>query len=108
MTATTTTEDIREAPTAWDDRGAHHGKLCIVVADRGNVWVGQVFDGARHGWLKLTSARVVRRWGTSEGLNELATKGPRPQTRLDAVATVLVPERAVIAIIPCEPSAWTA
>lgn len=85
-----------------------HG-LAIVVADRGWVWVGQV-TGPEVGdhFIHITGARCVRRWGTSEGLGELAKKGPLPNTKLDAPADVKVSAKAVIAIVPCEPAAWNA
>ena len=80
----------------------------IVVADRGHVWVGIMIPDTDPEFFRIAEGRVIRRWGTTEGLNELAIKGPRPNTRLDAPATVLVAKRAVIAVIPCEPAAWTA
>lgn len=78
----------------------------LVVADRGHVWAAQdaTFDAD---FIRLKKARAVRRWGTSEGLNELAQKGPLPNTRLDAAADVLVSRRALIAVVPCEAEKWT-
>lgn len=79
----------------------------LVVADRGHVWAAEdvKFDDD---FARLKNARAVRRWGTSEGLNELAQKGPLTNTRLDAAADVLVSRRALIALIPCEADTWTA
>lgn len=82
-----------------------HG-LSLVVADRGFVWVGHTVTDAD--WVHITAARVVRRWGTSEGLNELAAKGPLTNTRLDAPADLKVSRKALIAIIPCEAEKWAA
>lgn len=82
-----------------------HG-LALVVADRGFVWVGETVTDAD--WVHITAARVVRRWGTSEGLNELAVKGPLPNTRLDAPSDLKVSRKALIAIIPCEAEKWAA
>ncbi len=82
-----------------------HG-LCIVVADRGHVWVGHVVTDDQ--WCAIKSARIVRVWGTSKGLNELAKCGPLSGTKLDADSDVLVNMRAVIALIPCEASKWSA
>ena len=80
--------------------------LSIVVADRGHVWVGQVEKGPD--WVKIGGARVIRRWGTTEGLNQLAAEGPRRDTKLDAPADLEVRAGAVIAIIPCEAAKWAA
>lgn len=82
-----------------------HGKA-LVVADRGFVWVGAVTTDAD--WVHIAGARCVRRWGTSEGLNELAIKGPLANTRLDAPADLKVSRKALIAIIPCEAEKWAA
>lgn len=82
-----------------------HG-LALVIADRGWVFVGQVTSDFE--FVTIAGARCVRRWGTSEGLGELAIKGPRPNTVLDAPADVKIASRALIAIVPCEPSAWNA
>lgn len=85
--------------------GEAHG-LVLVVADRGFVWVGQAVTTEE--WVEITGARCVRRWGTSEGLNELAMKGPLTNTRLDAPADLKVARKALIAIIPCEAEKWAA
>ncbi|WP_303713622.1 DUF6948 domain-containing protein [Brevundimonas naejangsanensis] len=86
--------------------GAEDHGLVLVVADRGFVWVGETTtDGD---WVHIKGARAVRRWGTTEGLNELANKGPLPTTRLDAPADLQVSRKALIALIPCEAEKWAA
>jgi hypothetical protein len=82
-----------------------HG-LCLVVADKGFVWVGEAVTTDE--WVEITGARCVRRWGTTEGLNELAHKGPLTNTRLDAAADLKVSRKALIVIIPCEAEKWAA
>lgn len=81
-------------------------ELQIVVADRGHVWVGEVCQAQDGSSLYIRDARIVRRWGTTHGLNQLAIEGPQPNTRLDQAADVIVPHRAVIARIACARSAW--
>lgn len=93
---------MEKAPTTPAET---HG-LCLVVADRGFVWVGEVTTS--DDWVSISKARAVRRWGTTEGLNELANKGPLPNTRLDAPAELKVSRKALIALIPCEQSRWAA
>ena len=78
----------------------------IVIADRGFVWVGKTqIEGD---WLIISDANQVRRWGTSKGLGELASKGPLRDTVLDAAGIVRVPLRAVIGLVACEATKWTA
>lgn len=88
-----------------DIQTENHG-LALVVADRGFVWVGKASTDPD--WVHIEGARCVRRWGTSEGLNELAAKGPLTNTRLDAAADLKVSRKALIAIIPCEAEKWSA
>lgn len=82
-----------------------HG-LSLVVADRGFVWVGQV--ETTEDWVVITGGRAVRRWGTTEGLNQLANNGPLSGTKLDAPADLKVSRKALIALIPCEAEKWAA
>ena len=93
-----------EARTVEHDATAGLGS-CLVVADRGHVWAARNVQ-LDEDFVRLTQGQAVRRWGTSEGLNELANKGPLPNTRLDAAADLLVSRKALIAIIPCEVSKW--
>lgn len=81
----------------------NHG-LAIVIADRGWVFVGEATTD--YDFVTIKGARCIRRWGTSEGLGELASKGPRPNTQLDAPVDMKIAARALIAIVPCEQSAW--
>jgi hypothetical protein len=81
-------------------------KKQIVIADRGFVWVGDVEIGGD--WCVISSAQQVRRWGTSKGLGELAANGPLKSTVLDPCGTVRLPMRAVIGLLDCEASKWTA
>ena len=77
-----------------------HHNTCLVVADRGHVWVCESMTETPN-WLHLNKARIVRRWGTEKGLNSLVS-GPTRDTVLDAPAPVVsVAMRAVIAVIPC-------
>ena len=76
----------------------------IVVADRGWVFVGSVFQGKDSTLIK--NAYVIRRWGTSEGLGELCIKGPLEETKLDKCLDVEIPALSVKAIFDCDESKW--
>lgn len=82
-----------------------HGKA-IVVADRGHVWIGDVTTGGD--FADIAGARCIRRWGTTDGLNQLAKDGPQDGTRLDAAADLKVRQGAIIAIIPVATDKWPA
>lgn len=79
--------------------------LQIAVLDRGFVYVGTC--AVDEGFLTITDARCIRRWGTTAGLGQLATKGPQSATKLDAAGTVRAPVSALIHLIDCDPTAWS-
>ena len=79
--------------------------FCIVVVDKGFVYVGTVsHDGD---WCVIVDAKNIRYWGTQKGLGELALSGPTDKTKLDSVGTVRVPARSVVSLIDTEASKWT-
>ena len=79
--------------------------LNIVILDRGFVYVGDVtIEGE---WVVIANAKNVRRWGTTQGLGELALKGPQESTRLDIGGTIKAPLRALIGLIKCEATKWS-
>ena len=84
-------------------QGSHEG-LNIVILDRGFVYVGDVT--VSEGWLVISSAQNIRRWGTTRGLGELALNGPQPETKLDMGGTMKAPMHAVIGLLKCEVSKW--
>ena len=76
----------------------------IVVADRGFIYTGNInHDGD---WCVVTNAQNIRRWGTSQGLGELAANGPQAETKLDAYGTVRIPASSVVSIIDSEEHLW--
>lgn len=80
-------------------------KVSIVVLHRGWVVVG-VDEGVNDGFLRLTNASVIRRWGTTKGLGEIATDGPTKNTALDKTPTMNMPVGAIINIIDCDHAKW--
>ena len=78
----------------------------IVIAQRGWVFVGRY--SATSTEVRLDNARCIRRWGTTKGLGELAANGPQPNTALDPHGVVRCHPLAVIAMIDCEVSKWSA
>lgn len=78
----------------------------IVVLQRGWVAVGNL-DRSKAPQLVLENASIVRRWGTSKGLGELAAQGPLEDTILDPSGTLEFHELAVVTTFVTEPSKWT-
>lgn len=53
----------------------------IVIGNRGNIVVGDLTIKGQTGY--LTNASVIRIWGTTKGLGQLALEGPTHKTKLD-------------------------
>ena len=76
----------------------------IVVLQRGWVLVGDVTISGDE--VTISGASVVRRWGTSKGLGELAAKGPQSATILDPCGEVKAHVETTIMMIACDEAAW--
>lgn len=79
----------------------------IVILPRGWVVVGDFsLSEDMPGWCILENAAVIRRWGTTKGLGEIATNGPTKDTILDPTPTQTFPSHAVINTIDCVAKKW--
>ena len=78
--------------------------LKIAVLDRGFVYVG--LCTATPDALTITDAYCIRRWGTQNGLGELAVSGPQTATKLDRTGTVRAPMTSVMHLIDANADAW--
>lgn len=81
------------------------GNIKIVVLQRGWVMIGRLLRGENN--CTLYNARVIRNWGTTRGLGELAGEGPKRDTKLDPTnGTVEFHPLTVVATISCDPEKW--
>ena len=76
----------------------------IVILQRGWVVVGDYSQ--KQSQCMLEEAAVIRRWGTTKGLGEIASKGPLQNTILDPCHIVKFHEMTVIATIDCVEELW--
>lgn len=76
-------------------------KKQIVVVEMGWVFLAEDVVDAGDSW-KLNEASVIRVWGTSAGLGEIAIKGPTKETVLDYCGNPTVPKGKVLFFIPCK------
>lgn len=78
----------------------------IAVLQRGWVMVGEYSkDGSR---CFLRNASVIRYWGTTSGLGEIALGGPTDKTKLDWCGEVEFHELTAVALIRCAAEKWDA
>ncbi len=77
----------------------------IVVLQRGWVVVGRWSQEGHT--CHVDGGFVVRRWGTSTGLGELAMKGPLPSTVLDESPRVSYHMLTAVLTVDCEADKWS-
>lgn len=77
----------------------------IVVLQRGWIVVGRFERSGSQ--CKLHNASVIRRWGTTNGLGEIAEGGPTSSTKLDKCKGVVEFDyMTVVLTIDCEVRKW--
>jgi len=78
----------------------------IVILQRGWVMIGRF--SKKGDMCALENAHVIRLWGTTRGLGELALEGKQTNTRLDKAGHVEFHILTVVASINCADNKWDA
>lgn len=76
----------------------------IVVLQRGWVVVGNVEKTETE--VKINNCYVIRIWGTSKGLGEIARNGPTSKTKLDECPPVTVHPLSVVLYMNVDEDKW--
>jgi hypothetical protein len=77
----------------------------IVILQRGWIMVGRFVRNGSD--CELHNASVIRSWGTSNGIGELAKYGKKTNTKLDkCYGIVRFDYLTVVSTIDCEVSVW--
>ena len=71
----------------------------IVVITSGWVVIGNTFPV--EGGILIEDASVIRTWGTTKGIGEIALNGPTKDTVLDYAGKIHVLNHAIIMKIDC-------
>lgn len=79
-------------------------KKQIVVLQRGWIVVGDVSKTETE--VSISNCSVVRIWGTSNGLGEIAENGPTSKTKLDPCPLVTVHPLAVVLYMNVNEDKW--
>ena len=80
-----------------------NGKI-IVIVDAGWVFLADsVTEEQVYGMpvIRMMGASVIRAWGTTAGLGEIALNGPTKDTVLDFAGQVDIPHGKVLGMIEC-------
>lgn len=81
------------------------GDIKIVILQRGWVMVGRFERNDSN--CKLHNASVIRSWGTTKGLGEIAKNGATDKTILDkCYGLVEFDYLTVVAMVTCEENKW--
>jgi len=81
-------------------------KIQIVVLQRGWVAIGRFTQIKEQ--CHLTNAFIIRTWGTSKGLGELAAEGQTSNTKLDKCADLHFHELTIVLRMDVDESKWNA
>lgn len=83
----------------------HEGKeIRIVILQRGWVVIGRYHQRGHYCWIE--NGYVIRNWGTTRGLGELAISGKQDATKLDAIPKTEFHELTIVASIECDFNKW--
>ena len=91
-------EDVDQSPKNSD--------IKIVILQRGWVMIGRYSEEGDK--CSLDDAMVIRRWGTTDGLGQLALKGKQTDTKLEKAGHVDFNILTVVATINCKDQLWEA
>lgn len=84
---------------------AKNSPIKIVILQRGWVVIGK-YTEEENDMCLLTSAKVIRSWGTTKGLGELALNGKQTDTILDETGIVRFHKLTSVFIIDCNETKW--
>lgn len=76
----------------------------IFILQRGWIVIGNGRKEGNEFWINNCS--VIRSWGTSKGLGEIALNGPTNNTRLDPCGAFQVHELAIVGRMNVDESKW--
>ena len=87
-----------------DSVNVPHTTKQIIVLQRGWVVVGDVEKSETE--IKINNCSVIRVWGTSQGLGEIASNGPTKNTKLDPCPPIIVHPLSVVLYMNVNEGKW--
>lgn len=82
-----------------------NSNIKIAILQRGWVMIGRYSEEGDN--CALENAYVIRSWGTTKGVGELALNGKQTGTKLDKAGSVTFHKLTVVALINCVEDKWT-
>lgn len=94
-----------DGKTYYSKKSEYDGDVKIVILQRGWCMVGRFERNGNE--CKLHDASVIRSWGTTKGLGEIAEGGPTSETILDKTNGLIEFDYlTVVATISCNEDKW--
>lgn len=81
-----------------------NSNIKIAILQRGWVMIGRYSEDAD--MCSLENAYVIRSWGTTKGVGELALNGKQSGTKLDKAGSVTFHKLTTVALIDCVEDVW--
>ena len=81
-----------------------NGQPKIVILQRGWIAFGRFFQNGSE--CRLENATIIRNWGTTRGLGEIAKEGPTSKTKLDPCPPLDFHELTTIARMDVNEEKW--
>jgi hypothetical protein len=81
-----------------------NSNIKIVILQRGWVMIGRYSENGD--MCSLDNAYVIRSWGTTKGVGELALNGKQSSTKLDKAGHVEFHKLTTVATINCKEDLW--
>jgi hypothetical protein len=78
----------------------------IIILQRGWNLIGRFSEDEKGNFIIEEPCYVIRRWGTTGGLGQLAIEGPQGETKLDKTPTCRGHESALIYTIDVDEAKW--
>jgi hypothetical protein len=93
-------ENEEEKSEIFDNQGL----IKIVILQRGWVVIGKFYQKGTKCWVE--DGYVIRRWGTTKGLGQLAIEGKQEETILDPIPKTDFHELTIVACMLCDQTKW--
>ena len=98
-------DEESKTQTTQPEALSQNGTTKIAILQRGWICVGTFFECGDE--RRLDNASVIRTWGTTKGIGELATGGPiAGKTVLDPCGIVRWVKGVEVALIDCVEDKW--
>lgn len=80
------------------------GRITIIIGESGWCFVAKMELLGKY--VRCTGSSVIRVWGTTNGLGQIALHGPTAETKLDKCGTLRILETKVVAFMDCVQEHW--